>query len=184
MVLIDLNSTDGSLRPGDRLISRSMNGRTLIIPEFNHPIIRQLYEESQKYITSDNSESCKIEVLTALVYEHFKDKSEVGLPKVHDLGDLGYVLERQQGVCKDHAATLQILFQLYGISSRYLKGFCGDYGHAWLRVSLKNGKDVLIDPSFNYSGCSYSYDEFKRILPTRKEGMNYLEDSSTMIERN
>jgi len=169
---LDLNQTDGKLHKGDRLVSRSTNGHTLIIPGYNNPTILQLKKKADSILNPDSTIRGKLEVLTCLVYLHFTNHDERKFPKEMSLD---YAIENRMGVCKEFAAALHMLLNMYGIHSRYVKGNLGSVGHAWLKVDAEEDGEVLIDPSYNFSGCSRRYDDFKKVIMQRT-GELYQED--------
>ncbi|WEL19928.1 transglutaminase domain-containing protein [Candidatus Nanohalococcus occultus] len=149
---------------GISLDSSSKDGYSLKIPSPDIPSVEQLHREfSANYNHGTDFEAA--EKLSYFIAEEFEyedisdNKNEIWLTKG---------LQERKGVCKEQAATYQVLAQRIGLDSEYLKGTLPmggkRYRHAWNKVETKEGT-MLADPTNNRFG------EYSQV----KQDNNYIE---------
>lgn len=114
----------------------SGSGYTLYIPKMNNKYIKELYREFENNF-SYNSNLELAEELAYFLYERFDYES---FPEAEDSLKLEAAINLEKGICKEIAAVYQILSQMFGINSRYMRGVVtrdGErYRHAWNKVKI------------------------------------------------
>jgi len=165
------NATDGLvLKKGMELVS-SGGGYTLVIDEEYNSAIMSAVNSA---IDPSDSERGKAEDACKRIHEIFstpKNDSEnndrISSQKRSDgkiyLSD---VWADGEGVCKELAATLQLVYQQLGIKSGYMRGKLGGQRHAWLKLRA-DGNQYTADPTndvFQDYSSSPSYNEGDNIV--------------------
>jgi len=164
---VDLDSSTGKLYSQDRILPSSIQeGHILVIPRFGNPRIQQLYQEAKGTVKDARDARELAERLNSFIHQkvHYEEP-DVEEKVLHIDRALEY-----GGVCKEKAALLQMMLQMFGIESRFRRGKFQPYNergkainydrktgrkvsgrHAWIEV--KAGKEKLIaDPTNNLLG--------------------------------
>lgn len=135
-------------------LQSSGSGYTLKTPFLNHGAINELHEEFQRRYDPNNDFETA-ENLTSFISDIF-DYGDISDGR--DEVWLTDAIKNREGVCKEQAATYQVLAQREGLDSEFVRGTLpmnGDrYRHAWNKVSTEEG-EMLADPTNNRFG---SYD--------------------------
>ncbi len=130
------------LQKGD-VLKTSGGGYDLLICGYLNPRLQQLYREAKIFAGSSQGRA-RAERFVRYVHQAIRpnlDWNDVG-----SLVPLQRALHRREGVCKEMAATLDMLLTMEGFAPEYKRGLIPGGRHAWLKVNV-GGIDCLADPS-------------------------------------
>ena len=143
------------LRKGDILESAG-NGYNLHIPGYHSPDFKKLHQESRDFI-GDSKGKELVGKLLEFVYQTIEYDSCWN--DVEKDVSLERSWQKRKGVCKEIAATLDMLYRVYEIDSDYIRGIYQGARHAWLKVRVDD-KELLVDPTNDILG---NYESVSRI---------------------
>ncbi len=133
---------------GDEIVSASSKGYALVIPPYNSPLFRALYNEASAYAESTVG---KVRVAKFVDFLNQKMQADENWAEGRKRVLLEEALRDKKGVCKEFAATLQMLLQFDQVKSEYIKGTCKGEPHAWVKATV-DGVKLLADPTLNIFG--------------------------------
>ncbi len=176
------------LYKGDKLLS-SGSGYALEIDGFNTPEFIEFAERARKRISENSSLEDIVASLVDFVHQELdKEPPLEKVPKYKQIlrkllrkervVRVSEVLRKKKGVCKEHAALLQMLLQTIEgrgskIRSWYIRGRCGGGRHAWVAVEINDPDEnglYLADPTWNIFG---PYERIKKLYKY-EEGENLI----------
>ena len=147
------------------------NSHNVDIPDYNHEAVTGLNEEFQEQYGSHDSDL----VTAKRVVEFVDEKMDYQNPaemydtetgeQLDDEVPLEYAIEHEVGRCKEQAAVAQMLMQMEGVESRYVKAEWDNNNedidrpvdrHAFLKAETENGV-YHADPTL---GEFQSYEDF------------------------
>lgn len=130
------------------------NSHNVNIPEYNHEAVRGLNEEFREEYGSHDSDFVTAQRVVEFVSEKmdYQNPAEMYDPETGEqLGNevpLEYAIEHEVGRCKEQAAVAQMLMQMKGIDSRYVKATWDNRDpetdrlvekHAFLKTETEDG---------------------------------------------
>lgn len=137
----------------EKIFEKSHN---FIVPSHDNPILSEFRKKAID--SAGNAEGVKLaEALNSFVYFHITSKDRREFFHARD-ERLESFIEKKEGVCKEKAAILQLIFQekqmnsifTAGTSTYVKKGLLGDKmdsgGHAWVTVTIGD-KKYIADPT-------------------------------------
>ncbi len=132
------------LQKGDILkTSGGSGGYDLLIPGYLNSRLQQFYKEAKIFAGSSQGRA-RVERFVQCTYQAIRpnlDWNDVG-----NLVPLQRALYKGEGVCKEKAATLDMLLTMEGFVSEYKRGLFQGERHAWLKVNV-SGIEYLADPT-------------------------------------
>ncbi len=160
------------LRRGDELLNFG-NGYTLVIPPYSNPTLLKLYDRAKSYAEGSEGRN-RVGELVRFVHGAFSQTE--GWQEGAKTVPLQRALYKNQGVCKEIAATLAMVLSMEGVPYDYVRGTSSGKRHAWLRVHLDN-EQWLADPTQNLFG---RYDSVSRHHGF-EEGHNFVRRNGQTI---
>jgi len=120
----------------------------------------EIKELSQSLTSQVNSDTDKVKILAAWVYDNLKKQSVIGLP------DALTTLKTKTGDCNEHSSLFAALARAAGIPSRILSGVTGArddafFYHAWNEVCIGT-QWVTVDTTTNQIPVDLTHLQFVR----------------------
>ncbi len=129
------------LQKGD-VLKTSGGGYGLVICDYLNPRLQQFYQEAKIFAGTSQGTA---RVGKFVRYVHQAIRSNLDWNDVGSLVPLQRALHKREGVCKEKAATLDMLLTMEEFAPEYKRGLFQGGRHAWLKVPVA-GIEYLADP--------------------------------------